>query len=69
MIQIYTNISKDAEPGKMGTAMYIPQFKISIKRKTFDHLAVLFCGTLVLLWVEEVKPNQTNLFRLYGRLN
>lgn len=57
--QIYTDASKDSE-GKTGIAAYIPDYKISIKKRTSDNLSIFAAEmtaiNIALHWIEEVRP-------------
>ncbi|XP_042577199.1 uncharacterized protein LOC109095263 [Cyprinus carpio] len=59
-IQIYTDGSKDRDSGTTSAAVFIPQFKVNILKRTSDHISVfiseLIAIILALQWVEEVQP-------------
>lgn len=54
-VVLYTDGSKDPSSGRTGAAVSIPQYKIQIKRRTSDHLAVytveLLAIALALNWL------------------
>lgn len=55
-IQIYTDGSKDSDSGTTPAAVFIPQFKVNILKRTSDHTSVftseLIAIILALQWVE-----------------
>ena len=59
-IQIYTDGSKDPDSGTTSAAVFIPQFKVNILKRTSDHISIftseLIAIILALQWVEEVQP-------------
>ena len=61
-IQIFTDGSKDPDTGRTGAAVHIPQFNVSIIKRTSDHLAVftveLLAILLALWWIEEGRSSR-----------
>jgi len=39
-VVIFTDGSKEPENGRTGAAVYIPEFKVAIKKRTTDHVSV-----------------------------
>ena len=61
-IQIFTDGSKDPDTGRTEAAVHIPQFNVSIIKRTSDHLAVftveLLAILLALWWIEEGRSSR-----------
>ena len=54
---VFTDGSKDPDTGRTGAAVYIPQYKIHIKKRTTDQLSVYAVKLLAIIlgleWIEE----------------
>jgi len=58
-VHIFTDASKDLT-AKTGVAVYIPKYKVTIQKRTTNHLSIFSAEMtaiiMALQWVEEVKP-------------